>query len=250
MTPTIHQMPSAFSIPQTSVLSVEKKKQTNIEFIKKEFGVGGLVSDLGNAFKLANAWTEWAVGHATESSQKITDAGYMVKNLTGILEAPRTIEAAVHDCSKMGKTGTITSVMNFLASFFVATKSLYEGVELAAARFSLLPMKVLSGIKPLNPAGTFSYAFREVVSKQIPDLRENWGTKESYSTLLKMGKSVALAVVGAFSLIAIFFQPICANYVYPVLLTVSLTCSVSCKFFDQLMLSEHSRKLQDKGVLV
>ncbi len=240
--------------PSFQVNSPEKKCSENhshLKFFNKEFAVGaGLFSDLSNSFRLANAWAEWAVGHTTESSRKITEAGGVVKNLTGALEGPRNFSATVEDWSKMRKTGTLGSVMNFFASFFVAAKSFYEGMELVALRFSLLPVKVLEGIKPLSPAGTLCYASRELVEKQIPALQSNWGTKEATSNMLRIGKCVALVVVGFFSLLAIVYKPVLAASAYPVLLTLSLTCSVSYKFFDHLVLSEHSKKLQDKGVIV
>jgi hypothetical protein len=246
-------LPSLATSPhsQQDLVSERKKTKDHLAFFNKEFAVGaGLFSDLCNSWRLSNAWTEAAIGHTTEVSRKMTDAGGLIKNLTTALEGPRNFGATVQDWSKMRKSGTVGSVMNFFASFLIAGKSFYEGMELLAARFSILPISVLKDIKPLSPAGTFSYATREVITKQLPDLRENWGTKESCSTLLRMGKCVALAAVGALSLIAIFFQPICANWIYPVLLTFSLTCSVSYKFFDHLMLPEHSHKLQDKGVFV
>ncbi|MBX9922582.1 MAG: hypothetical protein K2Y01_00585 [Rhabdochlamydiaceae bacterium] len=254
MTSTINSAVPAFSASANhlqSQVNGEKKTRNHLAFFNKEFAVGaGLFSDLGNSFRLANAWTEFATGHITESSQKMVNAGGMLKNLTTALEGPRNFDATVQDWSKMRKSGTLGSVVNFFASFAIMSKSFYEGMELLALRFSILPVKILDGIKPLSPAGTFAYATREVVTKQIPDLCENWGTKESTSTLLRMGKCVALVAVGALSLISMFFQPICANWVFPVLLTVSLTCSVSYKFFDHLMLPEHSHKLQDRGIIV
>lgn len=255
MTTTINnQMAANFAASANQMqpqLSKEVKHKDHLQFFNKGFGVGaGLFSDFGNGLKLANAWTSAIKGHVTESSQKMTDAGYVVKNITTALEGPGNFNAAVQDWSKMRKTGTVGSIMNFFASVLMTGKCFYEGMELLAARFSLLPITVLKDIKPLSPAGTFAYASREVISKQIPDLKENFGTRESCSTLLRLGKCVALAAVGAFSLIAIFFQPIVANWVYPVLLTTSLACSVSYKFFDHLMLPDHFHKSQDKGVLV
>lgn len=240
--------------PSFQVNSQDKKRSDNhphLNFFNKEFAVGaGLFSDLANTFRLANAWAEWGVGHTTESSRKITDAGGVVKNLTGALEGPRNFNAAVEDWSKMRRTGTLASVMNFFASFCITAKSFYEGMELAALRFSLLPVKVLDGIKAFSPAGTLCYASRELIDKQIPALQSNWGTKEATSTMLRITKCVALVAVGFFSLLAIIYKPVLASGVYPVLLTLSLTCSVSHKFFDHLVLSEHSKKLQDKGVIV
>lgn len=237
--------------PIHSQANEEKKTKNHLAFFNKEFAVGaGLFSDFGNGLKLANAGAEFFKGHVTESSQKMTNAGGLIKNVTTALEGPRNFDATVKDLSKMVKTGTLGSVANFFASFLVTAKSFYEGMELLALRFSLLPVTVLDGIKPFSPAGTFAYASREVVTKQIPALRANWGTKEACSNMLRIGKCVALAVVGALSLIAMFFRPICASWAFPVLLTFSLTCSVSYKFFDHLMLPEHSHKLQDKGVLV
>ncbi len=215
-----------------------------LSFLSEQGKIGGLAGDAANVAKLSNFWTKVAIGHTTEASSKITEAGCLLKNYAGVWELPGNIAKIACSFDKLSE-GTARSVGDFASAVFSTGKNFFDVVELAGTRLGLLSAKVVSFLSPLNPAGTLAFAANEAIFKNGPALRDNWKENDARGvagSLLKLVKHVCLAAVGALALIGTFFLRIAAlAWVIPSLLTVAITCSIASRFWEGLIVDSSIR---------
>ena len=218
----------------TTALS-EAKRPSFSQFVQAQGKTLGLFKDMAKCFKLVNFWTQCLTGSITESSQKMTLAGRIIGNYSGIWELPRRIDEIKISFQNL-KTDEAKSIAGFASAVFGTGKSFFDGIDLVGSKFGLLSSKVVNFFSPLNPMGTLAYATHELIFKNIPSIQKNWteDSKQVHSSLLKLIKHVALTAIGFLTLIAAFFKPICSLWMISTLSTISVVSSISGHFFDAL----------------
>lgn len=243
-------------VNQSSAGNVRSEKtywERYCSVVKEGFDTGGLIgSDIPNGLRLSRFYSEQLNGGvATKEAVAITESAALFKNYLGALLAPKMFGELFGKVQSLASDGVKTfgegvqSVADIGVSFFVAAKTIVDGLE-ASLSMGLVSKELVTAYKPFGLAGTASHGAREALSKDIPAIWNNIGkdgAQVSFS-LLKLIKNVALIAVGSLALSAIFFKAVFAPWLIPVLLTASVTTSVASRFVKGLLIDGESKPKQ------